>query len=235
MPDTPEDPHAGGGGKAPPSKASRILSGGLIAVLVVILGVMGYGLYDSGGRFLLQLQDTNVSRGLITFLVAIATVSIALILSVWVIASGEEAETVKARFSLAKDVLATLVGILGTVLGFYFGSSDKTGAEQLALADIQFQSGQVITHISGGTPPYRYSLSFSEGKPTTTVHISKDGWIFEVLPSPATPGMQVSIEVTDSRDRKLSKSVKYQPGEHENPAETTAASAAPAAKAASKP
>ena len=129
-------------------------SGLLWAVFVFVafvIAAIGYGLYKSEGRFLLQLQETAVSRGLITFLVAVVTVSIALVISVWVIASNAEAEVTKARFSYAKDILATLVGILGTILGFYFGSADKSAAEQLVLADIQIKAGPLITHASGGT------------------------------------------------------------------------------------
>lgn len=194
------------------SKSFRI---GLLIILGIILILIGLGLYVSGGRFLLQLQDTNVSRGLITFLVAAATVFISIVLAIWVIATNVDSADIKTRFSAAKDILATLVGILGTILGFYFGSSDRTALDQMSLADVQFKNDQLITHVSGGTPPYRIKVSLPDGKPKDQELVSKDGWVFETLtPTPKT-ATAVTIEIIDSKDKKLSKVVKYQPGSHE--------------------
>ncbi len=201
------------------TQESKWVVRGSIFFVVVVLCVIGYGLFQSEGRFLLQLQETAVSRGLITFLVAIITVSIALVIAVWVVASNGEPEALKVRFSYAKDILATLVGILGTILGFYFGSAEKSTVDTLVLADIQFRAGQAITHASGGTAPYRYTIvtSDAESKATRVSKVSKDGWIFESLPGAVKGGTPVTVEVTDSRDRKASRTTGYQLEERESP------------------
>lgn len=131
-------------------------------------------------------------------------------------ASNGEPEALKVRFSYAKDILATLVGILGTILGFYFGSAEKSTVGTLVLADIQFRAGQAITHVSGGTAPYSYTIGTSDAESKAT-RVSKDGWIFESLPGAVKGSTQVTVEVTDSQDRKASRTAKYQLEERESP------------------
>jgi len=66
-------------------------------------------------------------------LVAVATVGIALVLVVYVVTSDKK-DQVKEGFPLAKEVLTSLIGVLGTIVGFYFGSTTgsptTTAAEQ---------------------------------------------------------------------------------------------------------
>jgi len=96
---------------------------GLIAFGAVVAGGIIVGLAKSS--FLDELADDATVRGLITFLVAVCTISIALLtaIAIFFIPAAE----IESRFSKAKDLLAILVGILGTILGFYFGSINQTG------------------------------------------------------------------------------------------------------------
>jgi hypothetical protein len=190
-----------------------VLGFGAFAFIVIC-----YLLYRSEGRFLLQLQEPSVSRGLITFLVAFVTVTIALVLATWVIASNAPVAELKERFSHAKDVLATLVGILGTILGFYFGSADKAAPEPLAMAQLQFKSGQVITHVSGGTAPYRYTITAVDADAKGGSKVSKDGWIFDFPPTAIKSGDSVTVEAVDAKDHKVSKAAKMTDAEKGPPA-----------------
>jgi hypothetical protein len=207
IPPTPDDTNSGTPTRRRESK--RLVNSVLVIAGVGVAFIVGVFI-RSDGSLLLQLQETGVSRGLITFLVATITVLIALIVAVWVIASYADPEDLKARFSYLKDILATLVGILGTILGFYFGSADKPSAlgDTLAVAEIQFRSGQLITVISGGTPPYRYSVSPFDGE-SKSARVSKDGWLFESIPRSLAAGSQVVVEATDSKDRKATKAATY--------------------------
>lgn len=189
----------------PQSKLVTWVVLGFGAVAFIMICIL---LYISEGRFLLQLQEPGVSRGLITFLVAFVTVAIALLLATWAIASNAPVTELKERFSHAKDVLATLVGILGTILGFYFGSADKAAPEPLGIAQLQFKSNQVITHVSGGTAPYRYTVGPVDADAKNSSKVSKDGWIFEPLPGAIKIGDSVTVEAVDSKDRKISKTSK---------------------------
>lgn len=175
---------------------------GLITAIFIVVLVIFVGLYISEGKFLLQLREVDVSRGLITFLVATVTVLIALIISVWVITSNATDDELKERFNYSKDVLATLVGILGTILGFYFGSGESTKNTML-LADIRIEGEQAVAHVAGGVPPYRYTISFGEVD-SKSIKISSDGWIVEPLPDEADRGEKIKIDVIDSNNRSLS-------------------------------
>ncbi len=87
------------------------------------------------------------ARGLITFSVAIVTVAIALMMVFYVIfgpvktdndASPEDRmNDFTTRFTSGKDVLMVFVGILGTIMGFYYGNTDKVSPK-----DIQTITGQ---------------------------------------------------------------------------------------------
>lgn len=89
---------------------------GILAFVSIIWVIVG-----GGGSF---LTDSAKARGLITFCVAIVTVAIALILVFYVVFSTSE--DLKERFTFGKDVLMVFVGILGTIMGFYYGADKVT-------------------------------------------------------------------------------------------------------------
>jgi len=92
---------------------------------LALLLFIGYGIAaDRGQNFLKLLADRDFARGLITFLIAIATVGIAIILAISsLVSSGDKDDD---RFDRGKQVLTILIGVLGTIVGFYFGSSTET-------------------------------------------------------------------------------------------------------------
>lgn len=69
------------------------------------------------------VQDIEKARGLITFTVAMGTIIIALIL-VLVTLLGSWPDS-QERFNRGKEILAILVGILGTIVGYYYGAADS--------------------------------------------------------------------------------------------------------------
>ncbi len=99
-----------------------------IAALMVMIGLLAGLLLPSLG-FRNDMANHAVARGVITFLFAFGTISIALLIaaaSYWV----RDGEELKARFGYAKDILMVLIGILGTIIGFYFGTQDNVPATQ---------------------------------------------------------------------------------------------------------
>ncbi|MDO9709046.1 hypothetical protein [Paracraurococcus lichenis] len=75
---------------------------------------------------LTDLSNPAVSRGVITFLVAIATVGIAVIVVVNSLLGTGSKEDMAERFRQGKDVLTVLIGVLGTIVGFYFAQTPAT-------------------------------------------------------------------------------------------------------------
>jgi hypothetical protein len=143
---------------------------GSIAVLILI--VIIWGLSGQGG-FLDHLSDRAVARGLITFLITFTTIGIAIILAISTIFAGSGDESDK-RFDKGKQVLSVLIGLLGTIVGFYFGSSTDVKptspmSEQVLtiapanISNLQPKKGENFTissFVSGGKAPYTYSITF---------------------------------------------------------------------------
>jgi hypothetical protein len=102
---------------------SLIASSGVALMFCFIIGSLFWPFLfgEKGGTTLLrELSNFEVARGLITFLVAVTTVGIALILTVYVVVTTDT--DAEKHFALAKEVLTGLIGVLGTIVGFYFGS-----------------------------------------------------------------------------------------------------------------
>jgi hypothetical protein len=183
-----------------------------VAFVLIIASVFWpYVWYPNQAKTLLQeLANTETARGLITFLVAVSTVSIAVILIVYLASSRALSEDIKNRFAFSKEVLTSLIGILGTIIGFYFGATQNQPQGHgtpmaLTLADLSItppkpgKSDKVVTvhaTLSGGRSPYSYVIRF---KPDSIKEIpgdSPDGTIdTEIIHAydPATP-LEITLE-----------------------------------------
>ena len=107
---------------------------GLVALFVggLIIAVgLAYGIFFNKSFFDLMAQSDH-ARGLITFLFSFATIGIIVLVAVAVF--WMDKSEVDARFAHAKDLIAILVGILGTILGFYFGTASTGGSATRASA-----------------------------------------------------------------------------------------------------
>lgn len=89
--------------------------GGLALATVSILV---FAIVDND--FLTRLANRDVARGLITFFFALGTVAVAIILVAAAFTS--DGQGLKERFDMGKQVLTALIGIFGTIVGFYFGA-----------------------------------------------------------------------------------------------------------------
>jgi hypothetical protein len=96
------------------------------AIFAVVMGAfvgIAYFIMPSEKKEIGEIGQnaSNAARGLITTLIAIVTVAIAIILTLSVVLSS--ASDYKERFALGKEILTILIGVLGTIVGFYFGSA----------------------------------------------------------------------------------------------------------------
>ncbi|QFS82225.1 hypothetical protein FIU97_05480 [Roseivivax sp. THAF40] len=134
---------------APRRRSAGLLSFGLsvFALMVIVLGVIAFGIFSKSEPTLLdQLSDTETARGLITFIFALGVMSLALII---VSASFISDSSRSHSFDRAKEVFTSLVAILGTILGFYFG----VGEAERIVEDAQAALGTPGTSEPENAPP----------------------------------------------------------------------------------
>ena len=77
-----------------------------------------------------------------------------------------------------RDVLTILIGVVGTIVGFYFGAATVEELHPLEIADVKVIAGdpvnaddpqarrnhEIRAKLIGGQPPYRYSIAFDQDK-----------------------------------------------------------------------
>lgn len=196
--------------------APRDASGATSWLTVVLLLVFGGGLLAAvvfDAPVIGRLSDPAFTRGLITWMISVSTIGIAFTLIYQAFFSTESSDD---RFRRGREIFTGLMGVLGTIVGFYFGSVDKPGAG-LDIAEIRFADKQLLTHVAGGTRPYRYSITSSDKDfPAIKNKVSEDGWIIETIQQVPKPSSTLTIEVTDSRDQKASRKIEL-PGEGKSP------------------
>jgi hypothetical protein len=150
------------------------------------------------GRF----ADQEYARGVITFVISLSTIGIAFVLIYQAFFSTESTDD---RFRRGREVFTGLMGVLGTIVGFYFGSTND-GSDRLGLADLRLSGQEVTTFVTGGSPPYRYTLTL--GGVAGEQRLSGDGWVVDSLPRMPARGETVTLDVFDARNRQAAKSVK---------------------------
>ncbi len=195
------------------------MSGGKIALIVVglvFVALMAGGLFFSD--FYSSLARTEQVRGLITFLFVLVATSIILVFALgifWV----ETSDDVTKRFTAAKDLLTIVVGIVGTIMGFYFGTAtgDSANMSVSAFSPPVVHAAESVTmtgHINGGAKPYKYSITFTDPNKTLTAEQlsalghsdeSKDGTISWKITGPAVKdGVEAvanfKVTVTDAKN-----------------------------------
>lgn len=182
--------------------------------LFFLAGVFAVILYKGVAGSDLNLADTNAARGMITYVVAVTTVAIAflLVMSAALLSGSKDLDR---RFAFGKEVFTVLVGVLGTIMGFYYGQAAAAKTEptiQVLATELKPTSPQVGANftltgtITGGEKPYKYIVEFDNPAAVknslTTLTESADGKIsqtFTVADDPKLAGQSVGyqIKVTD--------------------------------------
>ncbi len=202
-------------GGANGSSLNYLVFGVLAAVVLVFLM---YGI--ASHELLPLLASISVSRGLITFLITVVTVTIALILVLATVVS--ESSDLGRRFSQGKEVLSMLIGVLGTIVGFYFGNPTD-GPKPLSIAPPSISNespvgGETInfmTVISGGRAPYSYQVSFDPKNvisdkqgPSANGHVRLNGLQTKVVTADTTVKFQISAHDMDGKMATYDGSLK---------------------------
>ena len=193
-----------------PTATSPLLNP-VFLIALFILGAVFFGVgmailgKDSG--VLSRMSDSAFARGLITYLFAVVTVGTAVVVVVYSLTSASGAED--KQFERGKDVLSLLLGVFGTIVGFYFGSELKGKSEQsdqqLQLTPLLFGSASVApgematisAHIKGGTPPYLFGTALGKSSQIDfSEDVRADGWIqSQVLIPASTSGTTATMKL----------------------------------------
>lgn len=177
----------------------------IAAVAIAFVGVMLWRLDNLG-----ELANLDAARGLITFVITVGTVAIAIMLSLTAIVTRD----FERRIVVGKEILTILVAVLGTIVGFYYGASNKPaapggtgGASNPAGISIEapkLNRGTdgaltLSANITGGTKPYEYGVTFTPDTIAPIKNKKTEGQITEaiVLPTPAPAEVTITIQGKD--------------------------------------
>jgi hypothetical protein len=90
------------------------------------------------------------------------------------------------RFRQGKEILTALIGVLGTIVGFYFGHTADAPLSELNLAPFVVSEEsrapgepfKITTFVTSGKAPYTYRVDFTPNSVPAIVDVkSPDGWI----------------------------------------------------------
>jgi hypothetical protein len=193
----------------------KLMNPASLVSLLILLGVLfllGMAILDlDKGRVLIGMGKASFARGLITYLFAVVTIGTAVVLVLSALLGTE-----KEKFDNGKEVLSLLLGVFGTIVGFYFASELNRAEANLAISSIMtsvqevLPGGSVIAtaFVRGGTPPYRFAVAVDkEPFPTEYLELVRvDGWIVKEvsIPSATSTGVRMlTVGVQDFAGEKV--------------------------------
>jgi hypothetical protein len=163
-----------------------------------------------------SMADPEYARGLITFLFAIVTIGTALVLVVSALISPDNGASEK-QFQNGKEVFSLLLGVFGTVIGYYFGSTHgRTTASDLKVSQLMVfpelpRVGEEVTLralIAGGVPPCEYSITLENDTPKNNTDVPDCGMITTQMLLPTKPdpsGLSIRLKVVDAAGHEVDR------------------------------
>jgi len=210
----PSDRGTGNGG---PLERYPGISLSIVSLLATaVIGVLLYIMARPDGSVVSQLSESAYARGLITFLFTLGTIVIAILLTLNAV--SRRAGDAGKGFQDAKEILTVLVGILGTIIGFYFGQEQAEGGRPLGLstelsAEEVPEEGDVTLAAlgSGGVPPYTFEV-VADGPVDSAQSTgeSETGWWLDQLSAAqvdADSPVRIDVTVTDAEGSSKSSSL----------------------------
>ena len=175
---------------------------GMVLAIILLIGATTLGL--DKGLVLTKMGQVEFARGLITYLFAVVTIGTAVVLVVSALTSDETPAN-ERRFERGKEILSLLLGVFGTIVGFYFGSevAAKGQPEEtivkvapLRLSSASAASGaefSFTTFVSGGKAPYKYGIGFDKDDVKAETPVDPNGWIVKTLAAPKVPADRATL------------------------------------------
>ena len=223
--------------KTPPTASGGDHSKGLQFWVYGVLTLMGVGIlvilgwsFFADASFLQRLGNMEYARGLITFVFTLGTIVIAIMLTLAVLLRQDP--EIEKRFRQGREVLTILIGVVGTIVGFYFGAATVEELSPFEIADVKVIAGdlqagrnpEIRAKLIGGQPPYRYSIAFDQDKiPKIENDANEEGLITEQVIIPqgvATKDGKTTVKFTVTVTDKEKKEAKMD-GELSVPKQTS--------------
>ncbi len=176
---------------------------GFTGTVVLLIAAAVVGL--DKGEVVQNLGRHNFARGLITYLFTLTTILIAILLIVAAIVHPGRFE----GFNRGKEVLALMLGVFGTIVGFYFGAEKSTTAplqytvSDLLLSESTAMSGDSITvvaRVENSAGPLTYGIAFDDSPIDYDGAVPDDGWIQRELTLPDVQTMTMATITLSVRD-----------------------------------
>jgi IPT/TIG domain-containing protein len=158
------------------------------------------------------VSNVDFARGLITLLFAVGTIAIALILTFTAVFQNDPGS--KERFERGKEILSVLIGIFGTIIGFYFGSSAPKPTTNVAKPIIASINPNTITLnaevklLIDGENFSRDSVVQIDNKAVDTTFISSNRLEAQVMKDITSSAAEKSVKVVTSGVTSNSKNIK---------------------------
>jgi hypothetical protein len=186
-----------------------------ITILLGVFFVIGMTILGwDRGSILTSMGKVEYARGLITYLFAVVTIGTAVVLCVSALTQDVDPDSEK-KFQRGKEVFSLLLGVFGTIVGYYFGSEKSAPPDLRVIAPVvqpmTVKMGDtratITSAVTGGTPPYTYKLEV--GGTTVAEHqrVREGGLIihdFDPSSIKTAGGVTVRISAVDSTSRTTS-------------------------------
>jgi hypothetical protein len=194
------------------------LAGIIVLSVLFLIFCAIFGL-DKG--VLQNMSKTDYARGLITYLFAVVTIGTAVVLVVSALTSGAD-DRHKEQFQRGKEVLSLLLGVFGTIVGFYFGAEVAKGAEEsLRIIPIHLSSDTVApntkfkltTVVAGGQPPFQFGVGLGQAPEEINQSVGEGGWIETEITAPSLTDnkektIRLELRVSDTHGHMGQQSTK---------------------------
>jgi hypothetical protein len=164
-------------------------------VLAVMLVFLSNIVVPGNENMLNRLQDPDYARGIITYLFAVGTIGVIILVVFATLTrrgTGDADDLARQReqYERSKTFVSLLLGIFGTIVGFYYGqTTDEDGptvqVAELSVPDTTLAPGDTVSVngvVTGGTPPYFVVLR--AGEDVRAVVVDEVGNFADTVPVP---------------------------------------------------
>ena len=197
---------------------------GLTIVLVVsVIALIGAAVLGLDKGVLFNMGRKDFARGLITYLFAVVTIGTAAILVLSALTGNSGNALDEKQFNEGKEILSLLLGIFGTIVGYYFGAESGRGPQpeglKLSSLDVtpdKVQPGASVTAkavVMGGVPPYRFGVAIGNDSLVASESAPMSGWLMKEVPTRALAQGEPSVVrlmVSDAAGTHASQSAPLQ-------------------------